>query len=269
MEAVDVSVFSLSLALFFTAVFISKKPFKNYPPNMESKRSRLDRFISKQIGINRRDVRLMLAQKRILLDGQPATDINQPVDEFTHIQLDQQVLQNNTPVYLMLHKPIGVVTAVKDDQHKTVIDLIDHEQKNQLHHVGRLDLNTSGLLLLTNDGRWSKRLTGPEHHVTKRYHVTLAKPVTEEYVRVFKQGIYFAYEDATTRPAELEILNDFEAIISLTEGRYHQIKRMFGHFRNEVVKLHRLSVGDLKLDANLLPGEHRLLNCDEVEALSE
>ncbi|WP_394146707.1 pseudouridine synthase [Shewanella atlantica] len=231
---------------------------------MESKRARLDRFISVKTGINRKHVRLMLAKGRVKVDGELARDIDQIVDEFTHVSLDGRILQANEPSYLMLHKPVGVVSATVDDKHKTVIDLIDREDKESLHIVGRLDLNTSGLVLLTNDGRWSKRLMDPEHKVGKLYRVQLKNPLTEEYISEFAKGMYFEFEDITTLPAQLEIVDNHTALVTLYEGRYHQIKRMFGRFRNPVIGLHRISVGNIVLDNSLKPGESRALTREEI-----
>ncbi len=140
---------------------------------MQSKRARLDRFLSSYLQINRKGVRLMLAHKRVTVDGAVAKDIDQLVDEFSRIVLDDQVLQSNNRVFVMMNKPVGVVSATKDEQHRTVIDLLDRADKNDLHIVGRLDLNSSGLLLLTNDGRWSRQLTSPQYKVVKVYQVTL------------------------------------------------------------------------------------------------
>ena len=215
---------------------------------MQSKRARLDRFVSGVVGINRRDVRPMLAQKRVLVDGCVATDINQVIGEFSHVMLDHRVLQANTPSYVMLNKPAGVVSATKDVRHKTVIDLLDRSDRENLHIVGRLDFNSSGLLLLTNDGQWSRHLTTPEKNIAKLYRVTLEKPITEDYVHAFAEGMYFSYENITTLPAKLNILSDFVAEVSLVEGRYHQIKRMFGRFQNPVLTLHRIAIGNLPLD---------------------
>lgn len=240
-----------------------------------SKKARLDRFISQWLfhqapsrPVSKKEVRLLVAQQRILVDGVPAASFSQPVGYFSRIELDGEILQQNQPIYLMLHKPVGVVSAVVDAQHQTVLDLIDHPEKHQLHNVGRLDLNTSGLLLLTNDSRWSAALTAPDKAVTKCYEVTLARPVDDGYRAAFKQGIYFGYEDLTTRPAELEIIDDYHTRLWLTEGRYHQVKRMFGHFRNAVVGLHRSSVGSLQLDPDLKPGQWRVLTADELVQLS-
>lgn len=239
-----------------------------------SKKNRLDRFISQTLyerdpenPVSKKQVRLLVARNRVQVDGKPAESTSQPIDFFSRVELDGEILQNNRPLYLMLHKPVGVVTAVTDDKHKTVIDLIDHPDKAQLHHVGRLDLNTSGLLLLTNDGDWSTALMLPDKSVEKCYEVELARPVTEEYVQAFEQGIWFDYEGITTRPARLEILDKRRARVWLTEGRYHQVKRMFGHFRSEVVKLHRSSLDSLQLDPALKPGQWRALAQDELNQL--
>jgi len=232
---------------------------------MQSKRARLDRFISEQLGINRRDVRALLAQKRVLVDGQPATDINQVVDEFSHVVFDDRILRANKPVYVMMNKPAGVVSATKDKQHKTVVDLLDRPDEEQLHIVGRLDFNSTGLLLLTNDGQWSRQLSAPENKVAKVYRVTLEKPVTEDYIKAFYEGMYFPFEDINTRPAELTIISDYVAEVSLIEGRYHQVKRMFGRFDNEVLTLHRISIGNLSLDPLLSPGKSRELTEREFD----
>lgn len=234
---------------------------------MRSKRTRLDRYISQTLGVNRGDVRAMLAQGRLHLDGVPATDIHQPVDEFTRVVMDGKTLQDKKPIYLMLHKPSGVVSATKDDKHTTVIDLLDHPQKHELHIVGRLDFNTSGLMLLTNDGRWSRQLTQPESKVIKRYRVILEHPLTQDYIAAFAEGMYFAFEDITTRPAQLIILGEYEAEVALVEGRYHQIKRMFGRFQNPVVGLHRIAIGNLQLGNDVAVGQSRMLTTDELNGL--
>ncbi|MGB0895280.1 MAG: pseudouridine synthase [Parashewanella sp.] len=234
---------------------------------MKSKRGRLDRFISRTLQINRKHVRKMLAEGRVIVDGETARDIALPIDEFTTVQCDGKLLQQNTPIYILLNKPIGVVSATKDDQHKTVIDLLEHPQKNELHIVGRLDLNTSGLLLLTNDSRWSSKLMLPENKVEKHYLVTLEKPISNEYIEAFAGGMHFEFEDIITKPVKLEIMNDFQAKVILTEGRYHQIKRMFGRFRNPVIGLHRYRIGGLELDTRIDVGESRLLNQDEVNSI--
>ena len=225
---------------------------------------RIDRFMGLQLGINRRDVKLILAQKRITIDGVLAHDTQQVIDEFSHVAFDGQVLQANTPRYIMMNKPTGVVSATKDEQHQTVIDLLGSDEGSGLHIVGRLDLNSSGLLLLTNDSRWSRALMEPDNKVAKVYRVTLANPLTESYIAAFNDGMYFEYENITTRPAKLTIISAYVAEVTLVEGRYHQIKRMFGRFRNPVIALHRISIGKLLLDPELASGDSRLLRDEEV-----
>lgn len=233
---------------------------------MKSTTGRLDRFISQNSNFSLADTRLLIAQKRIVVDGQAAHSIRQKITQFAQVILDGRCLQNNQPLYIMLNKPQGVVSATKDVQHTTVLDLIEHPQKNELHIVGRLDLTTTGLVLLSNDGAWSRRISLPETHLAKTYEVTVAQPLTPEYVAVFREGIYFAYENITTQPADLEILSAYNAKLTLTEGKYHQVKRMFGFFRNEVLALHRESVGPLTL-AGLELGQSRALTLQELAAV--
>jgi len=231
---------------------------------MSINRARLDRFISETCQINKKKVRLLLAQNRIVVDGAIAKDIALPIDKFSVILLDGQIIQKHKPLYIMLHKPIGVVCATKDKKHRTVIDLLDTSlspvEKASLHIVGRLDLNTSGLVLLTNDSRWSEKLTFPKNKVAKHYTVTLKEPLTNEYIQAFSAGMYFAYEKITTRPAVLTIISEYTAEVTLTEGRYHQIKRMFGRFNNTVIALHRNSIGKYVLDDSLSVGKSKLIN---------
>ena len=232
-------------------------------------KARLDRFIAQYCQVSRKNVRLMLAQNRVWVNGSVARDIDEIIDTFSHITLDGKVIQANVPHYIMLHKPIGVVSATSDTQHKTVIDLLDYPYKNELHIVGRLDLNTSGLVLMTNDSRWSERLTLPEQKVAKRYTVTLKNKLSAEYVSAFAKGMYFEYENLTTKPAKLKIVSDYQAEVELIEGRYHQIKRMFGRFRNPVIALHRSAIGNLSLDSQLATGESRALTASEVEQIDQ
>jgi 16S rRNA pseudouridine516 synthase len=229
--------------------------------HMRSKVSRLDRFISQNSVFSISDVRLLVAQKRILLDGRAAHSVQQRVGEFTHVMLDGACLKEDAPVYIMLNKPKGVVSATKDLRHTTVIDLLAHPRKDELHIVGRLDFNTTGLVLLTNDGAWSRKISLPGTKLPKTYEATLANPLSDEYVDVFREGMYFAYEGITTKPAKLEIVSSHTARLSLIEGKYHQVKRMFGFFQNEVLALHRVSVGDIGLE-----GCSRLLTTREVMA---
>jgi len=228
-------------------------------------KSRIDKFVSTVLSVNKRDVKLLLAQNKVVVDGAVITDAAFQVNKFSVISVNDKILQSEQPMYIMLHKPVGVVSATKDELHKTVIDLLHFPNKETLHIVGRLDLNTSGLMLLTNDSRWSERLTLPQSKVPKVYQVTLKEQLTQDYIVAFEQGMYFEYEDITTEPVILEIISDYVAQVILMEGKYHQIKRMFGRFRNQVMQLHRSKIGNLSLDANLKAGDSRELTAEEVE----
>jgi len=228
---------------------------------------KLDRLIAGYEAMGRQAAHHAIAARRVRVDGVCVTDGHHPVDRFSLVELDDAVVQaSERALYLMLHKPVGILSATKDDQHPTVIDLIDNPDKHTLHIAGRLDRSTSGLVLLTNDGRWSKRLMTAEEKVPKVYLVETLDPIAPDAVEAFAHGFYFHTEDITTLPAELVLLGANQARLTLHEGRYHQVKRMFHRVGNRVVSLHRESIGTLALPANLPPGAWRALTPQEVLA---
>lgn len=234
---------------------------------MVSKRGRLDQFIAGTLQISKKAVRLLLVSNKVLVDGKFAKSPDLQVDEFTHIECNGVVLRQYQKQYYMLNKPDGVVSATIDDKHATALGLITGVNTDMLHIAGRLDLHSTGLLLLTNDAKWSEALMDPQHKVDKQYLVTLANPLEQEYVEAFSKGMYFGFEDITTLPAQLTLLSSHRARVVLREGKYHQIKRMFGRFRNPVVALHRESIGKIVLDKQLELGEFRSLTKAEVDSI--
>ncbi len=224
---------------------------------------RLDRFLIRQGRHSGKEIGRLLADCRVRVDGKPETGGTRKIDRFSRVELDGEILQAHEAVYLMLHKPAGWLSATKDPQHPTVIELIDHPLRGELHLAGRLDRASTGLLLLTNDGRWSKRVTEPVEEISKIYRVTTRDEISPETAARFAAGIYFAYEDLTTRPAVLEIINAREALLTIHEGRYHQVKRMFHAVGNQVLSLHREKIGPLALDG-LPVGKSRHLTETEV-----
>lgn len=226
---------------------------------------RLDRFLTNLPCFNRQQVRLLLVERRVRVDGVAVSEPTHEVREFSRVEVDDQVLQAGYPPrYFMLHKPAGCVSATRDPVHPTVLDLIEASERDDLHIAGRLDFNTTGLMLLTNDGQWSRRLTQPQTKLPKIYYVETEQPIEAEYVERFREGFYFAFEDLTTQPAELIPLTSHSARLAIVEGRYHQVKRMFGHYNNKVVRLHRERMGPLELDPALAPGQYRALRPDEI-----
>lgn len=229
---------------------------------------RLDRLIKTRLTLSTNAVRHLFAARRVKLNGVVAVHGHRLITRFCRVEVDDEVLQARQPLYLMMHKPRGCVSATVDDRNPTVLDLIGLPNKSELHLAGRLDFNTTGLLLLTNDGAWSRQLTLPQARIAKRYLVETREAITEAQVRKFAEGFYFRYENLTTLPAQLEPLSKHRAELTIYEGRYHQIKRMFGYFQNEVTALHRLSMGSIALDGTLAPGEYRPLTAAEVASVA-
>ncbi|RYD24388.1 MAG: pseudouridine synthase [Verrucomicrobiaceae bacterium] len=225
---------------------------------------RLDRFLIRRGTHSGKEVARLLADERVRVNGETETSGLYKTDRFCTVELDGEVLQEHEAVYLMMHKPAGYLSATTDPQHPTVIELIDHPLKHELHLAGRLDRATTGLLLLTNDGRWSKGVTEPVEEIPKIYRVQTRDVISPDTAAIFAAGIYFAYEDLTTRPAKLEIHGEREALLTIHEGRYHQVKRMFHAVGNQVVGLHRESIGRLVLDGELAEGQSRKLTAEEV-----
>lgn len=225
---------------------------------------RLDRFISKRTENGKKAVRHLLVQRRVKVYGQVVTDGLFEVTEFCRVSLDDIVLQDRPALYFMLHKPAGFLSATSDPEYRTVMELIDSQGEEELHIGGRLDLDTTGLLLLTNDGNWSRRITEPGLKKPKVYRVETKDPITPEYQALFARGVRLLPEDITTQPAQLDILSERSARLTIYEGRYRQVKRMFWRFKNKVVALHRESMGDIVLDPALAVGEYRSLTSEEI-----
>lgn len=221
---------------------------------------KLDRLIAAHESLGRQAAHRAIAAGRVRVNDQIVADGHHPVDRFTRVELDGAVIQRpERAVYLMMHKPVGVLSATKDAVHPTVIDLIDDPDRHTLHIAGRLDRGTSGLLLLTNDGRWSKRLMAADQKVPKVYLVETSEPIAADAAAAFARGFYFHTEDITTLPADLVVLEPQRARLTLHEGRYHQVKRMFHRIGNRVVSLHRESIGGLHLPVDLPAGGWRML----------
>jgi len=220
--------------------------------------------------MGRRQARLCVMERRVMVDGALADRHDLELTRFSRVELDGScILESQSRIALMLYKPCGVLSATKDAQWPTVLDGIDLADKESLHLVGRLDRATSGLVLLTNDGNWSKALMLPGKKVPKVYEVQTAHPISPDAVAAFAQGFYFHTEDITTLPAQLELTGEREARLTLHEGRYHQIKRMFHRVGNRVTALHRVSIGCFALPADWQAGQWRMLTEDEMRMAVE
>lgn len=231
---------------------------------------KLDRLIAGHQSMGRRAAHQAIAGGRVRVQGLVTSSSQQEIDRFMQVELDGFCLQAaRRSLYLMLHKPAGHLSATMDPQHPTVLDLIDDPDKHTLHLAGRLDRASSGLLLLTNDGRWSKRLMDPARKVPKTYLVETSTAICPSAVDAFAAGFHFPTEDIHTLPARLAIIAPSRARVTLHEGRYHQIKRMFHRVNNRVIRLHREAIGALVLPADLAPGQWRPLTADEKTAAEQ
>lgn len=230
---------------------------------------RLDKIISATGKKSRREVREMVRQGRVLVDGKPAPAADMKVDPQTAvILLDGEPLGYEKFTYVMLHKPAGVLTATEDRRQETVLDLLPPElRRRALSPVGRLDKDTEGLLLLTNDGQLAHRLLSPKSHVDKVYYARVDGALKPGDIAAFAAGMTLG-DGLECLPAGLEILSPTEALVTLREGKFHQVKRMLAARGKPVLYLKRLSMGRLRLDPALAPGAWRMLTEEERSALN-
>ncbi|MBO5329759.1 MAG: 16S rRNA pseudouridine(516) synthase [Anaerotignum sp.] len=228
---------------------------------------RIDKIIASQGLYSRSDVKYMVNRKRITIDGKIITSASQKADvDKNEILLDGKPFVVKKQIYLMLNKPKGYVSATEDKKQQTVLELVPAELKGRdLFPAGRLDKDTTGLMIITDDGMLAHNILSPKKHVQKIYRVELDIPVTEEMQKGFAEGVEL--NDGVCKDAKLVILGEKTAEVTLREGRYHQIKRMFGCYGAKVVELHRLAMGELYLPDDLPEGECRELTEEDLQKL--
>ena len=232
---------------------------------------RLDRLLAQE-KVSRKAMKQALLKKEILVDDCPASSLAQNVDTgLQKLVFQGQQIQGYEHNYLMLHKPNGVVTASKDKKLPTVLDFLPPDiQSDQLYAIGRLDRDTTGLLLLTDNGPLGFQLLHPQYHVDKSYQVEVNGPLTSDHIQKFKDGIVFL-DGTTCKPAQLEILDisptESHASITISEGKFHQVKKMFLSVGVKVTSLKRVQFGDFTLDSELAEGQYRPLNPEELEII--
>lgn len=228
---------------------------------------RLDKRVSNQTDFSRNEVKRLLRAGVIEVNGQPASAPNQRVSDDDEIIVEGVMIGVPAPRYFMLHKPVGVVCAQRDSEHAVVQEFIDEPRQENLQVVGRLDLDTTGMVLLSDDGQWAHQVMSPRHLCKKTYRVTCVHPIGTEAIAQFAEGVQLNQEEGLTRPATLELISENEAWLTITEGKYHQVKRMFAAIGNRVEALHRAAVGGVALDETLEPGEYRALSDAEAQQI--
>lgn len=230
---------------------------------------RLDKIISSQTKYTRKEIKELIKKKRVLVNNEIALKSDIKVDSTSNIiVIDGEVLKFKKNIYLMLNKPKGYVSATEDKIDKTVLDLVPSEYSHRnLFPAGRLDKDTTGLMIITDDGEFAHNILSPQKHIKKTYKVTIDIPLTNEMVLGFKNGVML--NDGECKTATLKIISEYVGIVTLTEGRYHQIKRMFGCFKAKVVELERISMGNFTIPANLKLGECREFTEEELKKVQE
>lgn len=238
-----------------------------------AKLMRLDKYLVEMNKGSRTQIKDAAKKGRIQMNGVPEKKTERKIDpETDEVTFDGQAVSYRAMEYIMLYKPQGVISATEDKRHRTVIDLLSGENRSDLFPVGRLDIDTEGLLLLTNDGDLTHRLLAPGKHVDKVYFARIEGKLPETAVEQMAAGLTLT-DGTPVMPGKLEILKQWEKgaeiLLTIQEGKFHQVKRMFEALGCQVVFLKRLSMGSLKLDPELKPGEYRPLTEEELELLGK
>lgn len=230
-------------------------------------KQRLDKFLSEYTGLSRSQATKALRQNLVKVNQQLVKDGALKVSLEDVVEFDGETLEwVSGNQYFLLYKPEGYVCSHDDGEYPTVYQFFDYPLSSRLHTAGRLDVDTPGLVLLTDDGQWSHRITSPKYHCEKTYLVTLADPVEDFYLEQCAQGILLKGEKQPTKPAQIEIIDDYNLNLTIVEGKYHQVKRMFAALGNKVIALHRWRIGQIILDPQLEEGQYRALTDAEVQS---
>ena len=227
---------------------------------------RLDKIIGRETGYSRKDIKVLVKNKRVKVNDEIVLKSDMKIGEEDIIKLDDNIIEVNEFIYLVLNKPKGYISATEDDSALTVLDLIDDKYTHRnLFPAGRLDKDTTGLMIITDDGVFAHNILSPNKHVEKTYNVKIDIPITDDMINGFMCGVDLI--DGECKSAILEKTGEYTGKVTLTEGRYHQIKRMFGCFSAKVVELERIKMGNFYLPEELKVGEYRGLTKEELKLI--
>ncbi|HJO94816.1 MAG TPA: pseudouridine synthase [Victivallales bacterium] len=225
---------------------------------------RLDKFICKSTELIRNEAVRVIHAGKVAVNDKVITNEATQVHENNTITLNKQRLQASSYRYILMHKPFGTVCSNIDESYPSIFNYINIDKASELHIAGRLDIDTTGLLLITDDGRWSFNIIQPDRECKKVYRVGLRDIIADDTALKFKNGIQLQGENKLTLPAELTVIKPEEVLLTITEGRHHQVKRMFAAVGNKVVSLHREKIGKICLDIEV--GKWRYLTEDEIKS---
>lgn len=229
---------------------------------------RLDKYICKSTELTRNEAKQLLKMGRVKVDGETVKSGALHVQETSEVTIEDRPINVRETRYIMMHKPVDTICSNVDELYPSILHYIDVDRAFDLHIAGRLDADTTGLVLITDDGKWSHNIISPKKSCKKRYRVWLADDLDENVETLFETGISLHNERELTLPATLERVNTKEVLLTITEGKYHQVKRMFAAVGNKVVGLHREKIGDVTLDASLPLGHWRYLTPEEVASFN-
>lgn len=225
---------------------------------------RLDKFICKSTELTRTEAKKLLKSGTVKVNDEVVKSGAQQVHENNNITVEGKPLVARSSRYILLHKPLDTICSNVDEVYPSVLHLVDVDKAFDLHIAGRLDADTTGLVLITDDGRWSHNIISPKKQCEKTYRVWLRNVLKPDTAENFIKGVQLQGEKDLTLPAKLEQIDTNEVLLTITEGKYHQVKRMFAAVGNKVVRLHREQIGNVKLDESIGPGQWRYLTDEEV-----
>ena len=228
---------------------------------------RLDKYLCKSTDLTKLEAIERIHNGQVSVNGEVVLDESIQVHESNTILLNGDVLTLRAFRYILMHKPAGTICSNIDEVYPSLFNYLEVDKASELHIAGRLDADTTGLVLITDDGRWSFNITLPTKSCKKVYRVTLSRDIKDDVADKFKAGVQLQGEKNPTRPAELEVISPKEVLLTITEGKFHQVKRMFAAVGNRVVGLHREQIGDVSLDVE--EGQWRYLTEDEVSSFSQ
>ncbi len=228
---------------------------------------RLDKYLCKSTDLTKPEAIERIHNGEVSVNGEVVLDESTQVHESNAILLNSDALTLREFRYILMHKPAGTICSNIDEVYPSLFNYLELEKASELHIAGRLDADTTGLVLITDDGRWSFNITLPTKSCKKVYRVTLSRDIKDDVADKFKAGILLQGEQKPTRPAELEVITSKQVLLTITEGKFHQVKRMFAAVGNRVVGLHREQIGGVRLDVEA--GQWRYLTKDEVSSFNQ
>lgn len=225
---------------------------------------RIDKYICKSTELTRNEAKKLLKGGEVRVDDEVVKNGAFKVADEAEVSIEGEIISLIGQRYIMMNKPQDTICSNVDEVHPSLLHFLEIDRAFELHIAGRLDADTTGLVLITDDGKWSHNITSPKKHCEKTYRVWLAEPITDDVITQLAEGVQLHGENELTLPAKVDVIDSQEVLLTIVEGKYHQVKRMFAAVGNHVEALHRERIGDITLDDELMLGEWRYLTEQEI-----